>query len=79
MEFPDSLSYENTDEHVLVRARKIHELVLYQAFFCLFFELAKNKDGPQFAFLDSLNLLQERGEGKFIHMFFTSWKQVLFP
>ena len=69
MEFLDSLNYENTVEHVLVRARKIHESMFYQAFFFLFFELAKNKDGPEFSFLDSLNLLQERGEGKFIHMF----------
>ena len=75
LEFSNSLNYENTIEHVLVRARKIHESMLYQAFFCLFFELAKNEDGPQFAFLDSLNLLglvkplQEREEGKFIHMF----------
>ena len=41
LEFSDSLNYENTVEHVQVRARKIHELVLYQAFFFLFFELVK--------------------------------------
>ena len=46
--------YENTNEHVLVQACKIHELVHYQAFFCLFFELSKNEDGPKFAFLESL-------------------------
>ena len=63
MEFSDSLNYENIIEHVLVRARKIHESVLYQAFFCLFFELAKNEDGPQFAFLDSLNLYKKDGKG----------------
>ena len=55
LEFSDSLNYENTIDHVLVWARKIHKLVLYQAFFFLFFELAKNEDGPEFAFLDSLN------------------------
>ena len=56
LEFSDSLNYENTVDHVLVRAHKIHESVLYQAFFCIFFELAKNEDGLEFAFLDSLNL-----------------------
>ena len=60
MEFLDSLNYENAIEHVLVRAHKIHESVLYQAF-CLFFELAKNEDGPEFAFLDSLNFYKKEG------------------
>ena len=46
--------HENTNEHVLVQACKIHESVLYQAFLCLFFELSKNEDGPKFALLDSL-------------------------
>ena len=63
LEFSDSLNYENTVKHVLVRARKIHELVPYQAFFCLFFELAKNEYGPEFAFLDSLNLYKKEGKG----------------
>ena len=63
LEFSDSLNYENTIEHVLVQARKIHESVLYQAFFFLFFELAKNEDGPEFAFLDSLNLYKKEGKG----------------
>ena len=61
LEFSDSLNYENTIEHVLVRACKIHELVLYQAFFFLFFKLAKNEDGPEFAFLDSLNFYKKEG------------------
>ena len=61
LEFSDSLNYENTIEHVLVRARKIHELVLYQAFFFLFFELVKNEDGIEFSFLDSLNLYKKEG------------------
>ena len=65
MEFSDSLNYENTVEHVLVRARKIHESVLYQAFFFLFFELAKNEDGPEFAFLDSLKFNREGKEEVF--------------
>ena len=44
--------------------------MLYQSFFFLFFELAKNEDGPEFAFLDSLKPLQERGEGKvYFHVF----------
>ena len=55
--------YENTNKHVLFRARKIHESVLYQAFFFLFFELAKNVDGPEFSFLDSLNLYKKEGKG----------------
>ena len=69
MKFSDSLNYENTVEHVLVQAHKIHELVLYQAFFFLFFELAKNEDGPEFAFLDSLNLYNKEGKGKVIPYF----------
>ena len=71
--------HENTNDHVLVRAHKIHELVLYQALFCLFFELSKNEYGPEFAFLDSLNLYKKEGKRKFIHMFFISWQQVLSP
>ena len=70
LEFLDSLNYENTIKHVLVRAHKIHESVLYQAFFCLFFELAKNEDGPKFAFLDSLNLYKKEGKGRVISMSF---------
>ena len=61
LEFLDSLNYENTIEHVLVQARKIHESVLYQASIYLFFELDKNEDGPEFAFLDSLNFTRKRG------------------
>ena len=63
MEFSDSLNYENIVKHVLVWALKIHESVLDQAFFSLFFELAKNEDGPEFAFLDSLNLYKTEGKG----------------
>ena len=62
LESSDSLNYENTVEHVLVRVRKIHESVLYQAFLFLF-ELAKNEDGPEFAFLDSLNVYKKEGKG----------------
>ena len=62
-EFSDLLNYENTIEHVLVWARKIHESVLYQELFCLFFELAKNEDGPEFTFLDSLNFYKKEGKG----------------
>ena len=62
MEFLDSLNYENTVEHILVWVRKIHESVLYQAFFCLFFKLAKNEDGPEFSFLDSLKFNREGKE-----------------
>ena len=70
MEFLDSLNYENTVEHVLVRARKIHELVFYQAVFFIFFELAKNEDGPEFSFLDSLNLYKKEGnQALFSHLF----------
>ena len=71
LEFSDSLNYENTIKHVLVRARKIHESVLYQAFFFLFFELAKNEDGLEFAFLDSLNSTRKRGyyQALFSHLF----------
>ena len=44
-------------------AHKIHESVLYQAFFCLFFEVPKNEEGPEFDFLDSLNLYKKEGKG----------------
>ena len=70
MEFSDSLNYENTVEHVLVWAHKIHESVLYQSFFCLFFELAKNEEGPEFAFLDSLNLYKKEGREVHSHVFY---------
>ena len=63
LEFSDSLNYENTIEHVLVQAHKIHKSVLYQAFFFLFFKLVKNEDGPEFAFLELLNLYKKEGKG----------------
>ena len=46
LEFLDSLNYENTIKHVLVRACKIHESVLYQAFLRFFFKLTKTEEGP---------------------------------
>ena len=52
-------NYEKTNEHTLIRARKIHESGLYQAFFCFFFDLVKNEYSPEFAFLDSLNLYKK--------------------
>ena len=70
MEFSDSLNYENIVKHVLVRVRNIHESVLYQAFFCLFFELAKNEEGPEFSFLDSLNLYKKEGREVHSHVFY---------
>ena len=63
LEFSDSLNYENIVKHVLVWAHKIHESWLYQAFLYLFFELSKNEEGPEFAFLDSLNLYKKEGKG----------------
>ena len=70
MEFSDSQNYENTVEHVLVRARKIHESMLYKSFFYLFFELAKNEDGLEFAFLESLNLYKKEGKGSSFTCFY---------
>ena len=70
LEFSYSLNYENTNEYVLVRAQKIHESVLYQTFLFLFFELAKNEDGPEFAFLDSLNLYKKGGREVHSHVFY---------
>ena len=69
LEFSNSLNYENTIEHVLVQARKIHESVIYQAFFYLFFELAKNEEGPNLDFLDSLNLYKKEGREVHSHVF----------
>ena len=62
--------YENTNEDVLVWAHKIHKSVLYQAFFCLFFDLSKNEEGPDFAFLDSLNLYKKEGREVHSHVFY---------
>ena len=70
MEFLDSQNYENTVEHSLIRARKIHESVLYQAFFCFFFELVKNEEGPKFSFLDSLKLYKKEGREVHSHDFY---------
>ena len=63
LEFSYSLNMKTPSEHVLVRAHKIHESVLYQAFFFIFFELAKNEDGLEFSFLESLNLYKKDGKG----------------
>ena len=52
------------------RARKIHESVPYQAFLCLFFELAKNEEGPEFSFLDSLNFYKKEGREVHSHVFY---------
>ena len=74
LEFLDSINYENTVEHSLMRAHKIHKLVLYQALFCLFFELAKNEEGPELDFLDSLKIYKKHGREVHSHVF-TSWQQ----
>ena len=37
--------------------------MLYQAFFFLFFDISKNEEGLEFAFLDSLNLYKKEGKG----------------
>ena len=39
--------------------------MFYQAFFFLFFKLAKNEDGPEFTFLDSLKFNREGKEEVF--------------
>ena len=59
LEFSESLNYENTVELSLIRACKIHESVLYQAFFCLFFKLSNNEEGPELDFLEFLNLYKK--------------------
>ena len=56
--------------HSLIRAHKLHELVLYQELLCLFFELTKNEEGPEFAFLDSLNLYKKEGREVHSHVFY---------
>ena len=37
--------------------------MLYQEFFYLFFKLANNEEGPEFSFLESLNLYTKEGKG----------------
>ena len=44
--------------------------MLYQAFFCLFFELAKNEEGPELDFFDSLNLYKKEGREVHSHVFY---------
>ena len=63
LEFSDSQNYENIIENSLIRAHKICKLVLYQAFFCFFFERVKNEEGLEFDFLDLLNLYKKEGRG----------------
>ena len=70
MEFSDSLNYKNTIEHSLIWAHKIHESMLYQAFLCLFFELAKNEEGTEFSLLESLNLYKKEGMEVHSHGFY---------
>ena len=41
--------------------------MLYQAFFYFFFELIKNEEGLEFAFLDSLNLYKKEGREIYSH------------
>ena len=70
LEFSDSLKYENSIEHLLVRSCKIHESVLYQAFFYLFFELSKNEEGLEFSFLDLSDLYKKEGREVHSHVFY---------
>ena len=56
LEFPDSQNYENTNEHLLIWACKIHESVTYQALFSLLFNIVKNEERLELNFLDSLKL-----------------------
>ena len=37
--------------------------MLYQVVFYIFFELANNEEGTEFAFLESLNLYKKEGKG----------------
>ena len=37
--------------------------MLYKAFFYLFFDISKSEEGPEFSFLDSLNLYKKEGKG----------------
>ena len=70
LEFSDSQNYENIVDHSLIQDHKIHESVLYQAFFCLFFELSKNECGREFYFLHSLNLYKKEGKGSSFTFFY---------
>ena len=70
MDFLDSQNYENIVKHPLIWARKIHESVLYQEFFCLFFELVKNEEVPEFSFLDLLNIYKKEGREVHSHVFY---------
>ena len=56
LEFSDCQKYESINEHSLIRARKIHETVTYQALFSLLFKLVKNEERLEFNFLDLLKL-----------------------
>ena len=56
LEFLDSENYESTNEHSLIRARKIHEYVTYEALFSLLFKLVKNEEILELTFLDLLKL-----------------------
>ena len=57
-----SQNYENTSEHLLSRARKIHESVTYQALFSLLFKLVKNEERHELTFLDLLKFKRKDEE-----------------
>ena len=61
-EFSDSQNYENTNEHLLVWACKIHESVTYQELFSPLFKLVKNEERLELTFLDSLKLSKKDKE-----------------
>ena len=64
LEFSDSQKYENTDDHPLIWACKIHKSVTYQALFSLLFKLVKNEERIKLTFLDSLKL-NKKGKEEF--------------
>ena len=76
MELSDSQNYENTKEHLLVWARKIHELVTYQILFSLLFKLVKNEERPELTFLDSLKL-NNKGKEEFHSLGYKQWQHVI--
>ena len=63
--------YENTNEHVLVWAHKIHELVTLSSI-----KLVKNEERPELNFLDSLKFNRKDKEEVFF-LVYNWWQHVL--
>ena len=74
--FLESQNYENTNEHLLVRAHKIHEPLTYQALFSLIFKIVKIEERLELTFVDSLKF-NGKDKEELLSLGYKQWQHVI--